>query len=93
MCTADADWIDQTDSLEFHVGRRSQMCGCIGILQDSLVEDTEQFIVSVFTSDPLVLLPQPVEVFIEDEDSKSLQLRKYVILLLYIYLSSCLGWI
>ena len=72
--TADVDWIDQIDSIEFHVGRRSQMCSCIGVLQDSIVEDTEHFVVSVFTSDPLVILPLPVEVFIKDDDSKSLEL-------------------
>ena len=67
---ANVDWVLSTSQIEFQAGGSVQECGCIEIINDAIIEDTENFGIEISTSAPGVIVAEPSQVVIEIEDDE-----------------------
>ena len=67
---ANVDWVLSTSQIEFHTGGSVQKCGCIEVINDAIIEDTESFGIEISTSAPGVIVAEPSQVVIEIEDDE-----------------------
>lgn len=65
---ANVDWRERAVELEFQAGRSVEECGCIGILDDTISEDTERFVIELRSSDPTIIIVAPAQVIVDIED-------------------------
>ena len=64
------DWILRTSQIEFQAGGSTLECGCIEIINDEVIEDSESFGIEISSSSPGVIAVEPTQTMIEIEDDE-----------------------